>query len=136
MTPTLSDTLRALAEAVPGRFEVNADAQGNQFFCVWQHDNGGHWLLIYVLSKHHEGGAAYGTRNLEYALREEIEARGWAYGTVYLPEEGTHTAMIRTWPGQEQPFQVEADSPAHALGLALLQALAALSQQDAPAGGK
>ncbi|MCY1703589.1 hypothetical protein [Deinococcus sp. SL84] len=58
---------------------------------------------------------------LEYALREEIEARGWGWIVQVSDSQGTYDGFVSI--PYAYCFNAYGDSPAHALALALIEAL-------------
>lgn len=130
--PTLPETVARLAEQVPSllmhepKQDTTLYVRGEPLFCrTYRLSYHGGWSYLHV---NDERGpvCGLGLRDIEYALREEIEARGWtvvqridppsppekrAFAAIYFPDE----LVTRK--------HAYADFPAHALSLALLRAL-------------
>lgn len=113
---SLTDALRSLSEIVPGR--VICRPLGIMVML------GGDELTVLArLRSLAEWQRAPGYQLLiEGALREEIEARGWMWRTYSLPLNQGYRGEIEK-EILSKVFGGHADSPAHALALALLAAL-------------
>lgn len=105
---TLPAVLEALAVRLPGRVKLT---RGN----VDVHE-GGNWVHVGYLPP----AGPLLLHRLEYALREEIEARGWTIqlNTSNPPDPCRVSVETPKW-----FYPAYADTPAHALCLALLSAL-------------
>ena len=134
MTPTLPETLARLAERVPERVRIDPDvaAPGLDIACVYF---AGHWHVTWELRPEglHDFQDGLSSCLLRAALEEEIEARGWTCRQESRPggSSSRHHAYVYLLarPLGEASYTPthhgRADSPAHALALALLSALEA-----------
>ncbi|GHG37656.1 hypothetical protein GCM10017784_35110 [Deinococcus indicus] len=117
--PTLPETLARLAQLLPSRVR----------------GTGGYkWSTFYVSSSMFEAEAIWSAYDekidanplrlhlLEFALREECEARGWMWRVwAGLPGHGFGAEVERGV--LTRPFEGMAEAPAHALALAMISAL-------------
>lgn len=117
----LAETLRRLAEALPERVRAEMGGAGM--------DEPEPWVFQY-LAKHRGwqpiwwGGdtpAVIDLAPLEYALREECMKRGWTIGLDI--RSAVHVRIQCAVVYTPQFHSAHADTPAHALALAVLQAL-------------
>lgn len=114
-SPKLTDTLIRLAELLPERVRVKGDAVS-----IFMHDHWQHLTNLQLLARNRQ--ALDMEARLEYALREEIESRGWRWWT-FSTGDGLYGATVYVT-GSEDDGPT-ADTPAHALALALVQTLEA-----------
>ena len=125
MTPTLADTLQALARALPMRVMLVWRGIGPT---LWIHSCRVKVDGMWVPCLYSEGVAlangypvAPYLHLIEYALREECEARGWPWKVQRSPS-GAYGASVLPRPAI-WAHNTMADTAAHALALALLSAL-------------
>lgn len=122
--PTLPDTLTRLAELLPRRAPVELDGFGNRHFYAWQDaapGQTGHFAHVYVQSRFHELLSPHGARMLRAALEEECRLRGWEWSAGEV--KATAERPPEPWAKVGLGPTIFADTPAHALALALVQAL-------------
>lgn len=111
--PKLPDILIRLAELVPERVRVKGDAVS-----IFMHDHWQHLTNLRLLARKQQELDM--EARLEYALRKEIESRGWRWWT-FSRGGGLYGATVYVT-GSEDDGPT-ADTPAHALALALLKTL-------------
>lgn len=127
MSPTLPDTLARLAELLPkGRFDLCPGTAGAFTVKRWETKNG---FRSYVpefvayfgpAAKSDRGKISRdGMRALREALELECAERRWDWSLRAIHATDTRTDYFATVKGHE----ALADTPGHALALALIQAL-------------
>lgn len=123
----LAEALARACELLPGRFEVE-DSYRAQWFKATYDGKAEYVYTVEFLADGQtcEGWGMVGSRqaHLEYALREEIETRGWHWNVATWTTMGKPYAAAVTL---GERYEGEGDTPALALGLALIAALEAQS---------
>lgn len=111
---TLFDTLTLLAKLLPERIKCEK-TRGQLVVDVFV---SGHWFKQPAMKGMFLIHSA--PVMLETALREEAESRGWRWWT-FKQEDGRYGATVYQTGSEDDVLN--ADTPAHALALALVQAL-------------
>lgn len=129
VTPSLHDTLQALAALIPERVRLVTDdfrIRESWYARLGPNESPKVEKLCAVRAAgdttlHLMQGGAY----LEYALREEIEERGWGWraGRVIFAADGEYVAAVQPYGAMADKKVGYGSSPALALSLALLAAL-------------
>jgi len=134
----LGEVLHKLAQVLPERFKFSA-ADPDRFLVHLPHTLRGdpkRWLTIFYRDEGEwELEEIDGYMWLEFALREECEARDWPWVTQQFmkkwhPDRGCKALVYRpglpvdSWGKQQDFLEAEASTPAHALAMAFLAALA------------
>ncbi|KQR22887.1 hypothetical protein ASF71_06890 [Deinococcus sp. Leaf326] len=119
--PPLGVTLSVLARQIPRRIQVSSPPYGQMADITLIYDAG--WDVQFAQDAPNERDGF----SVEMALREEIEARGWAW-ELQMHAEHCRAAIWsgsgRVYVAEIGPHCVSAAAPAVALSLALAQALA------------
>lgn len=127
---TLADDLARACELLPGRFKME-DSYRAQWFKATYDGKAEYVYTVEFLADGQtcEGWGMVGNRqaHLEYACREEIEARGWRWGAGTLSGcDGFQAVAMVTVGDKSETVELAeeyASTPAHALLLALLSAV-------------
>lgn len=122
---TLPDVLEALAARLPARVRVRPDPEPGWRMVLVLVERA--WQTIYEITPTSYGSTeVMSDAMLEYALREECEARGWQWTVKCGEAAGRYTARVyRGAVHQVTAHHGVADTPAEALARALLSALEA-----------
>ncbi|WP_407543755.1 hypothetical protein Q0M94_28540 (plasmid) [Deinococcus radiomollis] len=127
--PTLPDTLRALSERLPERFRTD-DGAFQVHLPITRAGRLNHWETLFYQDEDGSGWELDDLSSLpmwEWALREEIEARGWLWGVESGHFSHGYQVVLKTRPpvfaSSTELAVAYAPTPAHALALALLRAL-------------
>lgn len=121
---TLPDVLEALATRLPARVRVRPDPEPGWYMVLVLVER--EWQTIYEIAPTSYGSTeVMSDAMLEYALREECEARGWGISQKIWNDGSGITTVNVSIPGCPYLPSGKGDTPAHALARALLSALEA-----------
>lgn len=121
---TLPDVLEALAARLPARVRVRPDPEPGWRMVLVLIERA--WQTIYEITPTSYGSTeVMSDAMLEYALREECEARGWGISQKIWNDGSGITTVNVFVPGCPYLPSGKGDTPAEALARAVLSALEA-----------